>query len=177
MLSIFLPFFVFNEETLVHLNTNILETNIINIILLIAFLVYASNITFKSILEKRKNDIILMLTSAEDDVTIALEYYSNTEKNLKKTLFLLETWRTIYKQQKIKNLEVSYNLLKTGFIETFQTTESLLQNFEVKASFALQQSILIIVTSEIVRKFLYLSKKEQSKYLELTLLNLGELNK
>lgn len=177
MLSIFLPFFLNNEEAFVHFNTNILETNLINILLLIAFLVYASNITFKSILEKRKNDIILMLDNAEDDVAIALDYYSNTEKNLKKTLFLLQAWRTLYKQENLKNLELNYNLLKKGFIETFQTTENLFQNFEIKASLTLQRSILIAVTSEIVRKFLYLSKREQSKFLELTILKLGELNK
>lgn len=177
MLSIFLSFFLYNEEALVHFNTNILETNLINIILLIAFLVYASNITLKSILEKRKNDIILVLDNAEDDVINALDYYSKTEKSLKKTLFLLQAWRTLYKEENLKNLELNYNLLKKGFIETFQTTENLFQNFEIKASITLQRSILITVTSEIVRKFLYLSKKEQSKFLELTILKLGELNK
>lgn len=177
MSSTFFLFLLSNEEPLIRFNANILETNLINIILLVGFLIYASNITLKSALEKRKNDIVQMLDNAQNDVAISLNYYTNTELDLKKTLSLLQVWRTFYKQENNQNLELNYNSLKKGFNETFQTTESLFQNFESKASLALRQSILIAVTSEIVRKFLYLSKKDQSKFLESTILKLGELNK
>jgi len=55
------------------------------------------------------------------------------------------------------------------------TTESLIKNFEKKAFVSLQRYIILITASKILRKFFFLSEKEQSKLIEVTISKLGEL--
>ena len=52
-----LSFFI-NEEPLVQLNPNILETNVQNIVILLGILLYANNVSFSVSLEDRQKDII-----------------------------------------------------------------------------------------------------------------------
>ena len=74
-------------------------------------------------------------------------------------------------------VNTKYNLVKNGLTETFVTTENLIKNFENKSFVALQKYIIFITASKILRKFLFLSEKEQSKLIETKISNLGGGNK
>lgn len=172
-----LSFFLNSEESFIEFNTNILETNIINIFLLFGLLFYANKISFSSTLENRQKEIILTIENAQKDVVNASNYYYLAEKGFTQSLFWLQSWKSLYEKDKVNLVNTKYTVVKTGLVETFLTTENLIKNFENKAFVSLQRYIIFITASKILRKFFFLSEKEQSKLIELTISKLGEVKK
>ena len=163
------PFFVFQ------LNPNILDTNIQNLVILIGILIYANNVSFSVSLENRQKEIIQTIENAQKDVLNASNYYYLAEKGFTQSLFWLQSWKVLYEKDKTDLVTSKYNLVKEGLLETFNTTEILIKNFENKAFVSLQRYMIFITVSRILRKFLVLSESEQSKLIEATITKLGEI--
>jgi F-type H+-transporting ATPase subunit b len=170
-------FFINGEESFIEFNSNILETNLINIFLLIALLLYANKVSFSSSLESRQQEIIQTIENAQKDVVNASNYYSLAEKGFTQSLFWLQSWKAFYESEKINLVETKYKTVKNGLVETFATTENLIKNFESKAFLTLQKYIILVTASKILRKYLDLSEQEQSKLIEVTISKLGGPNK
>ena len=166
-------FFLNNEEALIQLNPNILETNIQNLVILIGILVYANNVSFSVSLENRQKEIIQTIENAQKDVVNASNYYYLAEKGFTQSLFWLQSWKVLYEKDKIDLVTNKYNLVRNGLLETFTATENLILNFEKKAFISLQRYIIFVTASRILRKFLFLSEEEQSKLIEVTISKLG----
>lgn len=169
-------FFLNNEDTFFELNPNILETNVINIAILIGLLVYGNKISFSVGLANRQKEIIQTIENAQKDVLKASNYYYLTEKGLTQSLFWLQSWKALYEKDKVDLVNSKYKLVKTGLLESFATTENLIKIFENKSFLALQRYIIFITASKILRKFLFLSEKEQSKLIETKISSLGGKN-
>jgi F-type H+-transporting ATPase subunit b len=165
MASIFLSF--------IELNTNILETNLINILLLFALLFYANKVSFSSTLENRQKEIIQQIENAEKDLESAKNYYTLAENGYTESVFWLQSWKSLYETQKIEIYQGKYKVVSQTLLDNFLTTEELINTFEKKAYLSLQRYIVLITGSKILRKFFYLSEKEQSKILENIIANLG----
>jgi len=165
--------FFLNSESFVELNTNILETNIINIFLLFGLLFYANKVSFSGTLEERQKEIIQTIENAQKDVLSASNYYSLAEKGFTQSLFWLQSWKTLYEKEKVDIVNSKYASVKNGLTETFSTTENLISNFENKAFVALQRYIIFVTASKILRKFFFLNEKEQAKIIEVTVSKLG----
>jgi|TARA_Y100000813_G_C23988973_1_gene270252 F0F1-type ATP synthase membrane subunit b/b' len=171
-------FFLSEEaEAFIQLNTNFLETNVVNILLLLAILIYANNTSFSVGLENRQKEIIQTIENAQKDVTNASNYYYLAEKGFTQSLFWLQSWKSLYEKDKIEIVESKYNLVKKGLTDTFSTTENLIKNFENKSFVSLQRYMVLITASRILRKFLFLSEAEQSKLIEVTISKLGGFKK
>jgi len=168
-----LSFFLNNEEPFLELNTNILETNIINIGILIGLLVYANKVSFSVGLENRQKEIVQTIENAQKDVVKASDYYYLAEKGVTQSLFWLQSWKSIYEKDKVDLVNNKYKLVKNGLTEAFSTTENLITVFENKSFLSLQRYIIFITASKILRKFLFLSENEQSKLIETKISNLG----
>ena len=169
-------FFLNNEEAFFELNPNILETNVINIAILIGLLVYGNKVSFSVGLAERQKEIIQTIENAQKDVLKASNYYYLTEKGLTQSLFWFQSWKALYEKDKVDLVNSKYNLVKTGLLESFATTENLITIFENKSFLALQRYIIFITASKILRKFLFLSEKEQSKLIETKISSLGGKN-
>jgi F-type H+-transporting ATPase subunit b len=169
-------FFLNNEEAFFELNPNILETNVINIAILIGLLVYGNKVSFSVGLADRQKEIIQTIENAQKDVLKASNYYYLTEKGLTQSLFWLQSWKALYEKDKVDLVNSKYSLVKTGLLESFATTENLIKIFENKSFLALQRYIIFITASKILRKFLFLSEKEQSKLIETKISSLGGKN-
>jgi len=170
-------FFLNNEESFIEFNTNILETNIINIFLLIGLLLYANKVSFSGSLETRQKEIIQTIENAQTDVLNASNYYYLAEKGFTQSLFWLQSWKILYENDKIEIVQNKYKTVKNALTETFKTTENLIQNFENKTFVSLQRYIILITASKILRKFFFLSSKEQSKLVERIISDLGGVKK
>jgi F-type H+-transporting ATPase subunit b len=170
-------FFLTSEESFIEFNTNILETNLINIFLLIGLLLYANKVSFSGTLQNRQKDIIQTIENAQKDVLNASNYYYLAEKGFTQSLFWLQSWKSLYDKEKVEIVNNKYKTVKTALTETFSTTESLIKNFENKTFLSLQRYIVLVTASKILRKFFFLSEKEQSKLIELTISKLGGFNK
>jgi len=164
-------------EAFLQLNTNILETNLVNILILISLIVYGYKLSFRDNLKQRQTDIIQTIENAQKDLVNASNYYYLAEKGYTQSLFWLQSWRTVYQQEKIDLVNNKYKLVKKGLLETFSTSENLIKNFENKAFLALQRYMILVTASKILRKFLSLSEDEQSKFIEITISKLGGLKK
>lgn len=174
----FVSFFLNSEEeAFLELNPNFLETNAFNIFLLLALLVYAYKVSFSKTLEERKKEIVQTIENAQTDFLNASNYYHLAEKGYAQSLFWLQSWKTIYENDKIDIVENKYKQVKKGLNETFSTTENLIGNFEKKAFLSLQRYILFLTASRILRKFLLLSQTEKSKLIEVILVKLGGAKK
>ena len=170
-----LSFFLNSEEPFIEFNTNILETNLINIFLLFGLLFYANKISFSVTLANRQQEIVQTIENAQTDVINASNYYYLAEKGFTQSLFWLQSWKILYQKEKTEIVTLKYTTVKSGLTDTFSTTESLIKNFEKKAFVSLQRYIILITASKILRKFFFLSDKEQSKLIEVTISKLGEL--
>lgn len=175
----FFSFFLNNEEAeaFLEINSNFLETNVFNILLLVGLLIYGYKVSFSVSLENRQKEIVQTIENAQNDVLKATNYYFLAEKGFTQSLFWLQSWKTLYEKDKVEIVEAKYKQVKTGFLETFATTESLISNFEKKAFLSLQRYILFLTASRILRKFLALSETEQSKLIETTILKLEGFKK
>jgi F-type H+-transporting ATPase subunit b len=168
-------FFLNSEEAeaFLQLNPNILETNLVNILILIGLLLYGNKVSFSVSLENRQKEIIQTIENAQKDVLNASNYYYLAEKGFTQSLFWLQSWKALYQKDKVDLVNNKYKLVKTGLTETFSTTENLIKNFEDKAFITLQQYMIFVTASKILRKFLFLSEAEQSKLVEVTISKLG----
>ena len=147
-------FFLNNEEAFIRLNPNILDTNVQNLVILIGVLIYANKVSFSVSLENRQKEIIQTIENAQKDVLNASNYYYLAEKGFTQSLFWLQSWKVLYEKDKIDLVTNKYNLVKGGLLETFNTTEILIKNFENKAFVSLQRYMIFITVSRILRKFL-----------------------
>jgi F0F1-type ATP synthase membrane subunit b/b' len=175
----FFSFFLNSEEAeaFLEINTNFLETNVVNILLLVGVLIYAYKTTFSVSLSDRQKAIVETIENAQNDVTNATNYYFLAEKGFTQSLFWLQSWKALYEKDKIEIVNAKYKQVKNGFAETFATTENLVSSFEKKAFLSLQRYILFLTASRIIRKFLLLSEYEQSKLIETTISKLEEFKK
>jgi len=173
----FFSFFLNSEEPFLQLNTNFLETNVVNILLLVGLLVYGYKVSFSVSLDQRQKEIIQTIENAQKDVASASNYYYLAEKGFTQSLFWLQSWKMLYEKDKADLVNVKYKLVKSGLEETFLTTENLVKNFENKAFLSLQRYMIFITASRILRKFLFLSEAEQSKIIEVTISKLGGMKK
>jgi F0F1-type ATP synthase membrane subunit b/b' len=169
----FVSFFL-NSESFIEFNTNILETNLINIFLLFGLILYLTKTSFSVTLGERQQGIIQTIENAQQDVVNASKYYDFVQKGRLQSLFCLQSWRILHQKEKVAIVNIKYNTVKKGLLETFSTTENLISNFENKAFISLQRYIILITASKMLRKYLNLSEKEQSKVLELTISKLGD---
>jgi F-type H+-transporting ATPase subunit b len=164
-------------EAFIEFNSNILETNLINLLILFGILLYANKVAFSKTLEDRQKNIIQTIENAQKDVVNASNYYYLAEKGFTQSLFWLQSWKSLYEKDKVEIVNSKYKIVKSGLLETFATTEKLISNFENKAFLSLQRYIIFITASRILRKFLSLSDVEQSKLIEVTIAKLGGSNK
>jgi F0F1-type ATP synthase membrane subunit b/b' len=173
----FFSFFLNNEEAFIELNPNILETNLVNILILISLIVYSYKSNLSGQLETRQRDIIQTIENAQKDVVNASNYYYLAEKGYTQSLFWLQSWKALYEKDKVNLVNNKYRVVKNGLLETFATTEKLVTNFENKAFISLQRYMIFVTVSKVLRKFVGLSQKEQSKFIEIVISKLGDVKK
>jgi F0F1-type ATP synthase membrane subunit b/b' len=172
----FFSFFLNSEEAeaFLEINSNFLETNVINIFILLALLIYGYKVSFSRSLETRQKEIAQTIENAQNDVLNATNYYYLAEKGFSQSFFWLQSWKTLYENDKMEIVHIKYKQIKTGLEETFLTTENLIGNFEKKAFLSLQRYILFLTASRIFRQFLLLPELQQSQLIETTILKLEE---
>jgi F-type H+-transporting ATPase subunit b len=169
--------FLNHEESFFEFNTNILETNLINILILLGLLLYGYKTSFSGTLKERQTEIIQTIENAQKDFLNASNYYYFAEKGFSQSLFWLQYWKALYQKEKEEVVKTKYIAVKELITETFLVTETLIKNFETKSFLSLQRYIIFLVAGKILRKFFFLSEKEQAKVLEITISKLGGNNK
>lgn len=168
-----IPYFLNNDTSFLELNTNLLETNLVNILLLFIIIYYAIKTTFNLALEKRKIDIVQTLNLTQKDLLKSSSYYNACTKNIRKNRSLLEMERISCGKDKSNLVLLKYSIAQQKCSEFFLGTENLFKNFEKRAFLTMQRYIAFTVAGKIIRKFFLLSKEEQSQFIEKIVFKLG----
>lgn len=134
------------------LNQDILETGLINIVVLIGILIPVAGSFLRSFLGKRKSDIVASIQNAEERLNEANKRLTETQKQLVQANILIDEIRnkTITTKKNLLQSEVSQSKkeLRNSFnraLTSFQTKER--QVFlEIK-----QQLILLVLKRTVIR--------------------------
>ena len=88
----FFSFFLNSEEAeaFLEINSNFLETNVVNILLLVGLLIYGYKTSFSVSLSDRQKAIVQTIENAQTDVANATNYYFLAEKGFTQSLFWLQ---------------------------------------------------------------------------------------
>jgi hypothetical protein len=173
MNSPFPSLFSSHEGFFIEWNPNLLETNLINIVILLALLVYTYKASFANTLEKRQQEILQSIENAQQDLSLAQNSYFLAEKDFTQSLLIFYLWQNVYQEKKKAMVLQKYQKIHQDISHLFLMTESLLVTMEEKNSFSLQRYLLLLMGGQILRKFFSLSSKEQQKLIEASLDTLG----
>jgi F0F1-type ATP synthase membrane subunit b/b' len=156
----------------IELNTNILETNLINILLLLGLLFYVNKVSFSVSLKERQNEISQNFDKAEKEISLALNYYKEVEQSYQENYLYLELWKKDYESEKVKAIDMKYEGIKKNLKELFLTSKTLVKSFENKNTLSLQTYLIIFTVGKLLKKFFNLSKEEKSNLTKSIILNL-----
>jgi F-type H+-transporting ATPase subunit b len=170
----FFSFFVNNEESFLEFNSNILETNLINILLLIALLVYVYKNFVGVTLSERQSSILQTIENSQKDLVNASNYLDAALVNYYNTFLILQSWNDSYQKEKIEIVTNKYKFVKKNLEENFASTEILINSVEKKAFIALRRQFILVTASKILKQFLLLEEKEQTVLIEKIIKELGE---
>lgn len=175
MESFLSSFFLVENQTLLKFNTNIFETNIINLAILIGLLIYIYKTSFTVTLENRRQEIIQAIENSQRDVQKASDHYYLAEKGFTQSLFWFQTWKKQYDEEKVNIIKRNYNSVRFGLANVFSATEDLIETYERRFFLSFQRYLLLTTASKILRRFFFLSEKEKTKLLEATVSKLEKL--
>lgn len=93
MVTYFPSLLLNSDGSFIHLNPNILETNVQNLVILIGILVYAYNVSFKDALLDREIRIVRTIGIAFSDLLNAFTFYCKSERGSLQNILWLQSWR------------------------------------------------------------------------------------
>jgi F-type H+-transporting ATPase subunit b len=134
------------------LNLDILETGLINIIALVAILVYTGKDFLGSTLQERKTTIVKSIQDAEDRLSEANKRLSQAQKQLSQTDFVLSHIRTETKSAKKSLLTSDARIAKNELKIRFNRAISTFRAKEQKLFDQVKLKIVLTVLTRSVRK-------------------------
>jgi F-type H+-transporting ATPase subunit b len=170
----FFSFFLNHEESFLEFNSNILETNLINILLLIGLLIYVYKNFLGVSLAERQASILQTIQNAQKDLLDASDYFEIAQTNYEQSFLFLQSWTELYEKEKIEIVTNKYKIVKKTIEESFSSSEVLIASAEKKAYLALRRQFILVTASKILKEFLILSEPEQIKLVEQIVKQLGE---
>jgi len=132
------------------LNLDILETGLLNIIVLVIILTYFINSFLTSTLEKRKNDIVTGIEDAEQRLSEANRRLSEAQKQLVQTNVLINEIKneTIVTKKTLLQSEISQS--KKDLTTRFNRALVSLRTKETQVFLEIKQQIIVSVLKRIV---------------------------
>lgn len=132
------------------LNLDILETGLINIIALVAILVYTGKDFLGSVLQERKNTIVKSIQDAEDRLSEANKRLSQAQKQLSQTEFVLSHIRIETKSAKKDLLKSDARIAKKELKIRFNRAISSISAGERKVFDQVKLEIVLSILSHII---------------------------
>ena len=138
------------DNASITLNEDILETGVLNIIALVIILIYVGGSFLKSLLEKRKNDIVSGIQNAEERLSEANRRLSEAQKQLVQANLLITEIRneTIITKKNLLQSEV--NQSKKDLTIRFNRALTSFQTKERQVFLEIKQQIILLVLKRTV---------------------------
>jgi hypothetical protein len=165
-------FILHNSENLFSINLNLLETNIFNIFVLIALLIYLYNTSFQVSLKLKQSEISQSLANYQNDLSKSLLYYSLSERLNFQQFFCLARLKNNSTKNYIPIVKKKYKNAKNFLQNSFFYANKQLNGFEKQSLKSLKEYILLATGSKILEKYNSLSKLQQYQITSIALNNL-----
>jgi len=158
------------------LNLDILETGLINIIALVAILIYTGKDFLGSSLQERKSTIVKSIQDSEDRLSEANERLSDAQKQLSQAHFSLSRIRKETKNTKINLLKSDANIAKKELEIRFNRAISTFRSKERIIFLEVKQQIISVVLkrSALQAKETFGSRKRAHALINETIQKLDE---
>ena len=150
----------------IQLNTNILETGLINISLLLGILIYTGRDFLGSVLETRRNEILENVKDAEDRLNEANLRLNESQKQLNQVNLIITQIKNETRQTKQALLQSDANLSKIDLETRFTRALATLQTKERQIFLEIkQQIVLLVLKSTLIRSRQNFSVQDRSSSL------------
>jgi len=136
----------------IKLNTDLLETGVFNIIVLVGILVYTGNDFLGSILQERKDKIVTSVQDAEQRLNEANRRLSEAQKQLSQVHVVISDIQTETRSTKTNLLNSDSNIAKKELINRFNRAISSFRSKERIIFLEIKQQIISLVLTRSVSK-------------------------
>lgn len=156
------------------INTDILETNLINIIILIGLLVYVLGTFLKENLSSRQDQIISSIQDCEKRLKEAKKRLSEAEKQWNQAQILFEKLKSEAKQSKRTLIASQFNQASLDYSQRFENTSMVLRYREQEVINDITKQVSEDVFVEVVSKIKkQIKETDQSLILDKKINSLG----
>jgi len=138
---------------LFELNTNLLETNLFNILILIGLILYVAKGFFTSTVETRRSQIIKSLDNLDKNLVSANQRFLESNKQLKQIDLLIESLQKENNEQKYRSLDNKYNILVKNTNRLFDLSQLTIENTAQDTFVFLQKYLVTLVIGMLLIKF------------------------
>lgn len=171
-------FILLSKHDSTSLNTNILETGLINIIALLGILVYTGKDFLGSILEERKTLIVSGVQDAEDRLNEAQKRLNEAKKQLSQSSFVIAEIKVQTTQTKKTLLDGEAAQTKKDLINIFDRALATFYSKERQVFLEIKQQIIFLTLQQIVTRTqkLFVPKEKAATLIDETISKLkGDL--
>jgi F-type H+-transporting ATPase subunit b len=163
-----------SEEVAFGLNTDILETNLINIVLLIALLVSVLGNFLNENLSARQQLIITSVQDAEKRFNEASERLIEAKAQWSQAIIIIEEIKTQTKLTKIKLLDTEFNEANQELSQRFNTALMVLRYREQQVLNDVMKQVAQLALNQVIAKMqTQLGKTEQALIIDNKINRLG----
>jgi len=166
-----------NEDG-IELNTDILETGLLNIIALVGILIYTGKDFLGSLLEERKTTIVKSVQDAEDRLNEAQQRLDEAQKQLNQVNVIIGEIKTETLKTKKALLEADASEAQKDLKNRFERAFVSFESKERQVFSEIKERIIILVLNQTVAraKETYKSKRKSSALVTATISSLkGEI--
>jgi len=156
------------------INTDILDTNIVNLALLIALLVYAGRDFLGSALNERQSEIIKGIQNAEKRLTEAESRYNEANKQLEQAQVVIKQIKNETEQAKKNILEADCANANEELSRRFSSATASLRLREQQILGDIKEQVSTLALKKVMAKLQNeLSMEEQSQLIDKGIARLG----
>ena len=166
-------------------NFDILETNLINILILIGLIVYVAKGFFTTTIEIRRQQIMKTLESLDENLLISNQKFLETTKQLNQINVIIEQLEKDHSNQKTLFLEKRYSLFASDINRLFDLAKQIIDKTSQDTFQFLQKYLITLVIGKLLINYIEgingksISKTEaafsqngQAEFLDLSVIRL-----
>jgi len=155
------------------INTNILETNLINIILLVALIVYAAKNALLNSIDQRREQILKALNTLDDNVVESQLTFIRSNKQLQQINLILSQLQKENTANKLSALKRKYHKLSVDVDNLCDLSVQLIERNSSEGIKSVERYLFYFAIGKVLTKFVKLTPKEKQQILETVIMNFG----
>ena len=135
-------------------NFDILETNLVNILILIGLIVYVAKGFFTSTIDARRQQIIKTLDNLDENLLVSNQKFLETTKQLNQINVIIEQLEKDHSSQKMLFLEKRYSVFVNDINRLFDLAKQIIDKTSQDTFQFLQKYLITLVIGKLLIKYI-----------------------